>query len=807
MKCWNRRVLILFCVIFSTSAFSFSQENGPEFDSWNKSFQDAESTFNSVSQYSCVSMFQDLVQKIGETSSQRALSDAEARIQQKSLDYLAQAYFNNNELDQTKMSLMNLMKLNPGYKLNEDLVSFKLIEFFDELKKENLGVIRVESNPPDAVVKINGKVVGSAGNDVYSFAGTQVVEVSKPGYVSKRQSVQVAPQQTARVSVQLESNPQAMKTYADGFNKLQVLSLEEAKRTLEKSLTELPDYALFRSALAEALWWEGHEEDAQKEARKAFADADSLTEPDRSIVQLRYYLTSYDWKNGLLTAGKLYQSSPQKTEFGLYQAIFQLKSGKNAEAIATIDRLRKQVSGQEMQARLDLLAAEAYRNDPAQKGTLAAKSAEGARSKGLDALAARARIEEGKAALQKNNPEQASTAFEDARKSATSSNDLLVVARAARGQGDTLSLSGNSGDALARYIEASRLLQEIGNKSDRAKVLYRIGKAQSRSGNADEARKNQQEALALSRETQNHHLTGFILCDIGGDLLDRMDRSNARARYEEALEIFRENGDRFGMAMALNGIGDVMIDTKDAKGAKEYYDQVLAMAKESGDQAALAAATRGMGDFHKINGNLEVARSHYEEALSITRQLKDQESIARTLYKLGEVNSELKNLPQARKSFEEAVGIFREIGDKRYLARAEVSLRELTQEQQVSAITLLQAGYELMNAKDYPAAEAKYQEALEISRKIDDKRNQMVALLSLGFILSSRQDDVGSQKLWEEALALSRELKDKQNESLALWNLSVAAFNMGDRATAHTLYEQSASISREIGETPRSRPW
>ena len=178
---------------------------GPgELESWKKMFQAAESQFNSASQYSCVAPFQDLINKMTSFQENGTFSNEESDLLEKSLDYLGQTFFDNNEPEKAKVAFTRLILQNPNYKLDEDMMSPKIIDFFSQIKKQSLGTLMVTSDPPDAIIKLDGRTIGKT-NLEHAFApkGEHTLEISKSGYQTITKTVQISGD-IARVQVQME---------------------------------------------------------------------------------------------------------------------------------------------------------------------------------------------------------------------------------------------------------------------------------------------------------------------------------------------------------------------------------------------------------------------------------------------------------------------------------------------------------------------------------------------------------------------------------------------------------------------------
>ena len=251
-------------VFFLYSAVAWSQQvtepaQGPteealpeeaEQQQWATAFQEAEKIFNSEEQSNSVPMFQSLIEQLTEQRLKRTLSAPEQQILFRSLDYLGQAFFLDGQRDAAGRVFLKLVELNPNYALNESLVSGKIIDFFQQLKKENLGMLQVSSEPTGATVKLDGQTMGVTDlAALYSLKGDHEIELSKPGFVAQKQIVTVNPQKTAKVAIKLERSssvgyfvtyPKDVELFMDGKS-IGVASGEATQRGLDTAtLRNLP---------------------------------------------------------------------------------------------------------------------------------------------------------------------------------------------------------------------------------------------------------------------------------------------------------------------------------------------------------------------------------------------------------------------------------------------------------------------------------------------------------------------------------------------------------------------------------------
>ncbi|MCI0602299.1 PEGA domain-containing protein [bacterium] len=176
-----------------------------ELQKWNKAFADAEGVFNSENQTQSIPLFQDLVGKITAEKMKRPLTEPERLLLYRSLDYLGRAFYVEGQQEEAKNVFLKLIENDPNYRLDEELVSPKIIAFVEEIKSENLGQLSISSTPPEATIEIDGVPVGKTDlATLYSLKGTHEIEVIRPGYFSQIQTVEVVPGKTQKISFKLE---------------------------------------------------------------------------------------------------------------------------------------------------------------------------------------------------------------------------------------------------------------------------------------------------------------------------------------------------------------------------------------------------------------------------------------------------------------------------------------------------------------------------------------------------------------------------------------------------------------------------
>jgi predicted ATPase/class 3 adenylate cyclase len=100
---------------------------------------------------------------------------------------------------------------------------------------------------------------------------------------------------------------------------------------------------------------------------------------------------------------------------------------------------------------------------------------------------------------------------------------------------------------------------------------------------------------------------------------------------------------------------------------------------------------------------------------------------------------------------------------------------------------------------DYPAARARYEEALAVSREVGDSRAIAEAIYNLAFMPWIEGDDAAALALFDESLSLFRELDDRDHIATVAGNVALIRGRQGDYERALPLMEESIATARETG--------
>jgi tetratricopeptide (TPR) repeat protein len=205
-------------ILFLLAAFAWAQETPPQGgpqeeplpeeaqqQQWTTAFQAAEEVFKSENQTDSIALYQDLIAKITEQRMKHPLNDPEKLLLFRSLDHLGLAFYNDGQKDQAGQVFLKLVELNPNYSLDETTVSSKIIDFYGQIKNQNLGTLSITTDPKGATVTLDGQMLGTTDlMTVYSLKGEHEIEISKPGFVAQKQTVSIVPQRNVKINLKLE---------------------------------------------------------------------------------------------------------------------------------------------------------------------------------------------------------------------------------------------------------------------------------------------------------------------------------------------------------------------------------------------------------------------------------------------------------------------------------------------------------------------------------------------------------------------------------------------------------------------------
>lgn len=167
-----------------------------------------------------------------------------------------------------------------------------------------------------------------------------------------------SPQQLEGLVAAYPKDPEGMRLYALGLEKLRRLEPKEAIPLLERALALDTSCALVHTALADAWSQLGYDLKAKEQAQTALACASGLAREDRLKVEGRHAAIHRSWEKAAEAYRALFGFFPDNVEYGLGLAAALREGNQAQEAGRTLVALGKGLPGGKGDARIHLEAAE-----------------------------------------------------------------------------------------------------------------------------------------------------------------------------------------------------------------------------------------------------------------------------------------------------------------------------------------------------------------------------------------------------------------------------------------------------------------
>ena len=167
-------------------------------------FTAAQGVFASADQAESVSLFTELIAILDARAVDELLSEPHRDVLTGSLSYRAEAQFNLGETTAAADDLRRVVELDPSFQLDANQVSSRLLELFDGVYSEMVGVLNLEVFPLQAVTLVDAELVDASSGPISLLAGPHTVVVQRPGFTEVREEVEIEPSGQAELSVFLE---------------------------------------------------------------------------------------------------------------------------------------------------------------------------------------------------------------------------------------------------------------------------------------------------------------------------------------------------------------------------------------------------------------------------------------------------------------------------------------------------------------------------------------------------------------------------------------------------------------------------
>jgi diguanylate cyclase (GGDEF)-like protein len=186
-----------------------------------------------------------------------------------------------------------------------------------------------------------------------------------------------------------------------------------------------------------------------------------------------------------------------------------------------------------------------------------------------------------------------------------------------------------------------------------------------------------------------------------------------------------------------------------------------------------------------IVGKTEERKQDIENAIDLAQRKKDKKRLSDGLISQSFYHLQTGDFMNSLKSAEKALELKRKIGDKRGEAQA------------------LQRMGNVYNKSDIKKALIFHQKALKICKETGDRIGEGANLFSIGVTHYFTGEFQKALKYYQDSLKIFKEEKDKWREGITLGNIGVIYSQKGDDQKALEIYHKSLKLHKELGNRAR----
>jgi tetratricopeptide (TPR) repeat protein len=140
------------------------------------------------------------------------LSSEELSLLSAAYDMRARAYFNLGNLKGAEADFDALLKLNPGYAIDRQTLSPKVVDLFDKVRARIAGLLILQVDPPKARVSVDGDPIEQVdAKGIALLVGSRTVKIEMEGYDPYSETMSVSAGQQIRKAVRLRPNRRALE--------------------------------------------------------------------------------------------------------------------------------------------------------------------------------------------------------------------------------------------------------------------------------------------------------------------------------------------------------------------------------------------------------------------------------------------------------------------------------------------------------------------------------------------------------------------------------------------------------------------
>jgi Uncharacterized protein conserved in bacteria len=343
--------------------------------------------------------------------------------------------------------------------------------------------------------------------------------------------------------------------------------------------------------------------------------------------------------------------------------------------------------------------------------------------------------------------------------------------------------------SLSNINEALRIFEQINDKEGMAVALNWAGRVNYGLFKYTTAIDYYKKALALYEESGDKEEKAFIAKWLGQSYKSIGSFGISLKYFKQALDIIQEIRIPPQEGYILLQIGEVHCNMGDYQEALNAYNKAMQVFKELNSIAKQGKVLIGIGKIHSAQGNYLESIETLQKALQMFEGLEESHDLKEDI-RLGRENA-LKALSEVHTL----------IGSKEKTAEYDLKIRNLNQWDKKNKLgqwlNLMDQGQTLENRKNFKKALEIYQQALDLSKEMNNQSGEMISLERIGHIYQELIEYPNAIEFQVKTLELSRKQNNKIVELTALYAIANTYLRQSDFINALDYFQHALEIAKE----------
>lgn len=259
-----------------------------------------------------------------------------------------------------------------------------------------------------------------------------------------------------------------------------------------------------------------------------------------------------------------------------------------------------------------------------------------------------------------------------------------------------------------------------------------------------------------------------------------------RGRPSSVIELLEDDFEKYLPTDHAVQIGNLLGTAYNRVGnyreSLEIYTQMRDLAEEMGEERMVMGITQNLGNTYSSLGDIPEAVNSYLTSLELAEEARDTLVIAVVLDNLASVNEKDENYELAEEYLLRALDLNKKINNRRNQITNHMSF-----------------GILYKNWGKYDLAEENFSKVLEISEELDNTISEIQGLYNFGLLYDEMGEYDKAIEMFEQSLAMSREFGIGIGAYYNQNGLANVYVDLGNNEEAVELFEEALSIAESVG--------